>query len=210
MREWTIITVLKTGGDFRACHAEALRDQCETFAPDARFICLTDDADLLPRDWARPLRHFWPGWWSKMEAYRVAGPSLLMDLDTVILGRLDPLLAEAARHQFTVLRDFNPHQRRLGTGLVAWRESARGFYEEFGAEAAKAIPAYTTPEKWGDQGFVDDYCREWGIEPAFWQDIAPGAVVSWKKQCRDGVPPGARVVCFHGKPRPWDVPDIRG
>jgi len=32
--------------------------------------------------------------------------------------------------------------------------------------------------------------------------------VSYKVHCRAGVPAGARVVCFHGRPKPWD-PGVR-
>jgi hypothetical protein len=40
---------------------------------------------------------------------------------------------------------------------------------------------------------------------AFWQDLCPGQVVSYKMDCRQGLPPGTRIVRFHGKPRPHEV-----
>lgn len=54
-----------------------------------------------------------------------------------------------------------------------------------------------TRERWGDQGFLMPLigrAARWGSN-----------VVSWKVHCRDGIPSGADVVCFHGKPRPWEV-----
>jgi hypothetical protein len=55
---------------------------------------------------------------------------------------------------------------------------------------------------------------------ARWQDVLPGQVVSYKihvqldpkkgKHIGNGlVPAGTRVVCFHGQPRPWAVPELR-
>jgi hypothetical protein len=37
------------------------------------------------------------------------------------------------------------------------------------------------------------------------QEMHPGEFVSYKTHCTKGVPDGARVVCFHGRPRPHEV-----
>jgi hypothetical protein len=39
----------------------------------------------------------------------------------------------------------------------------------------------------------------------YWQDIAPNHLVSWKVHCRNGIPPSATIVAFHGKPKPWEL-----
>jgi hypothetical protein len=44
---------------------------------------------------------------------------------------------------------------------------------------------------------------------ARWQDAVPGQVVSYKVHCQKGVPPDARVICFHGAPRPFAVPQFK-
>jgi hypothetical protein len=42
-----------------------------------------------------------------------------------------------------------------------------------------------------------------------WQELVPDQVFSYKAHIRDrAVPPSARVVCFHGKPRPWEVEEL--
>ena len=52
------------------------------------------------------------------------------------------------------------------------------------------------------------------LTPRSWQLVQPligaaarwGAnVVSWKVHCKAGIPQGADVVCFHGRPRPWEI-----
>lgn len=194
-----IVTVLRSGGDFAPDHAIALQAQCKRHAPGVEFLCLTDFRDVPGR---RSLTHRWPGWWSKIEAFRVPGPALYMDLDTVVTGDLGPLLEVARREWFTVLRDFNPQQRELGTGLMAWSGDLSIIYRRFLKDPAGHMAANSNPRHWGDQGFIERQPEPRG----YWQEHVPGMVVSWKKHCLGGrIPEGARVVCFHGEPRPWAV-----
>lgn len=192
--EVVILTVLRSGGEYRVEHADRLRQQCAVFAPGVPFRCLTE-GDGLVSDW--------PGWWAKIEAFRVPGPVLYTDLDTTVRAPLAPLLAAAEQHDFIALRDFNPGQRQMGSGLMAWRGDMSHLVREFERDPAEHMARCTVPRWWGDQGFIEP------LTPgrAYWQDVLPGAVVSFKKHCAAGVPAGARVVCFHGKPRPWDLPE---
>jgi hypothetical protein len=129
-----------------------------------------------------------------------------MDLDTVVVDDLSPLLMVAKSTIFTVLRDFNSHQRVIGSGLMAWGYSMGGIYEAFAGGDPEAIMAQCTSPRWfGDQGFVERATDAFQTPRTYWQDMAPSAVVSFKKHCAGGVPAGARVVCFHGKPRPWEA-----
>lgn len=193
-----IVTVLRSGGDFRPEHVERLRLQCEIYAPDEPFVCLTDYPNVTG---GRPLIFEWSGWWSKMEVFALLGPILYMDLDTTIVGDLAPLLEVAHSMPFTALRDFNPHVREMGSGLMAWSGDMRRVFLEFEADPDFHMAECTTPAKWGDQGFIEPLTPN----RAYWQDLLPDAVVSYKKHCMDGVPAGARVVCHHGPPRPWEV-----
>ena len=62
--------------------------------------------------------------------------------------------------------------------------------------------------KRGDQAFIEDALTgSTQLRPLFWQDLLPGQVVSYKNHIRgkEKFPARARVVCFHGKPRPWGV-----
>lgn len=193
----SIITVLRSGGEYHDGHVERLRKQCEKHAPGVPFLCLSDAGEPL-------LLHDWPGWWSKIELFRLTGPFLYMDLDTTICGDISPLLMAARHHDFIALRDFNPKERDIGSGLMAWRGDLRRLYDEFAKDPAGHMAACRSRRWWGDQGFID---RHVGSRE-YWQTLVPGAVVSWKKHCRNGVPSGASVVCFHGKPRPWDVKEM--
>lgn len=131
--------------------------------------------------------------------FRLLGPALYMDLDTVVVGDLGPLLEVAASREFTVLKDFNPHARDMGSGLMAWSGDMGALYRKFKARP-EAHMAMNKSGRWlGDQGFIERSTSR----RSYWQAELPGAVVSWKKHCQKGIPEGARVICFHGQPRPW-------
>jgi len=191
------LTVLRSGGEYKAEHVERLQDQCARYAPGVEFRCLSD----VPAPGRIKIRHDWPGWWAKMEMFRLRGPILYMDLDTTIVQTLTPLLAVARSEPFVALRDFNPHQRELQSSLMAWSGCMRRLYRAFLADPAKHMAENNSGRWWGDQGFIERRASK----RAYWQELLPGAVVSWKKHCSNGVPDGARVVCFHGRPKPWDL-----
>lgn len=193
-----VLTVLRSGGEYTTAHVDRLREQLKQHAPKVPLICLSDVPTVVPR---YALTMGWPGWWSKIELFKVTGPVLYMDLDTSIVGPIDDLLDAVTRHEFIALRDFNAPSREMGSGLMGWSGDMRRIYDEFAIDPAGHMARCRTSRHWGDQGFIEP------LTPtrAYWQTLLPGQVVSWKKHCRGGIPAGARVVCFHGKPRPWDV-----
>jgi len=195
-----IVTVLRSGGDFKVEHVEALRDECRRYASATKFICLSDRPSVPGY---QPLENEWPNWWSKIEAFKIPGPVVYMDLDTVAVGSLLSILKvpETGGESFTVLRDFNPGQRQMGSGLMAWTGDMSALYQQFKAHPRFHMERNRSPRWWGDQGFIERATER----RTYWQDKVPGQVVSWKKHCTESVPLEARVVCFHGLPRPWDT-----
>ena len=212
-----IVCVLKTGGVYTPAHVRALRTQCAQWAAMEPFVCLTDD--LVPGIVTHRLSHRWPGWWSKIELFRpgvFAEPGmriLYLDLDTVITGPLAPILARP--EPFLALEDFYRHPptyaRGLGSGVMAWTAGdplLEGWYREFLTDPE----LYQRACGWGgDQRYLET-CLTLGAtwdRVTFWQDVTPAAIVSYKVHCRDGqIQPGARIVCFHGRPKPWEVPAL--
>lgn len=207
-----IACVLKSGGVYRPEHVTRLRAQAATFAPDEPFMCLSD-VDV-PGVETVPLRHGWPGWWSKLELFRrdvfPAGARVLYaDLDTSFIGPLERVLARA--EAFLALANFYLRAKRqavggeLGSGLMQWTAgNLSHLYDGFRANAAEIIAKCGA---FGDQLFLDEAAGP----RTYWQDVLPGDVVSYKVHCRGTVAPaGARVVCFHGQPKPWDIAPLRG
>ena len=192
-----ILTVLRSGGEYTAEHVERLRAQCAEHAPGVEFCCLSD----VPVPGRIALGHDWPGWWSKIEAFRITGPVLYMDLDTTVRGDLTPLLEVVESSDFTVLRDFNFPAREVQSSIMGWSGDMGHLYETFRADPVRHMHRNASGRWWGDQGFIERHVAARG----YWQDRLPGTLVSFKKHCQGGIPAGARVVVFHGKPRPWEV-----
>lgn len=201
-----IACVLKSGGIYRPEHVQRLAAQMRAAAPSEPFVCLSDvSVDGVT---VMPLIHGWPGWWSKAELFRPdvfpAGERVLFaDLDTLVVGDLADLLAR--REAFLALGDFYrrpPLQegRGLGSGLMRWTAGDQTeLYVRFCVDAQNLMRRYA---RGGDQAFIERHRIE---QVTFWEDVVPGQVVSYKVHCRQGVPASARVVCFHGTPKPWEI-----
>jgi len=192
----TPVCVLRSGGDFLPEHVQWLARQVPG------LVCMTD----TPVDGVQciPLQHDWPTWWAKMEMFGPAleGSVLMIDLDTVVRE----LPARPVRT--TVLRDFTQPEI-IGSGLMyVTAEDRARVWEAWIANPAGHMAANQRWPKLGDQGFLMDLLAD----AERWQDSEP--VYSYKVHCRGGLPADAKVVCFHGKPRPWNsgapwVPPLR-
>lgn len=155
------------------------------------LVCLSD----VPVDGVecRPLATDWPGWWSKLEAFGpdIEGDMLLMDLDTTVLQMPD------MPTETTVLRDWvDPSFMNSSFLYVTAADRAR-VWEAFTADPRGHMARYTRWPTLGDQAFLQTVigdAAKWGDE-----------IRSFKVHCRGGVPERAKVVCYHGRPRPWDV-----
>ena len=42
---------------------------------------------------------------------------------------------------------------------------------------------------------------------SFWENVIPGKVLSYKRDCKNGLPVDSAIVRFHGNPRPHEVRD---
>lgn len=204
-----IITVLQTralhalqhgSSEFNESHVHALKKQVDKWAPFSTFECLTDK--LIEGIDCKPLVHNWPGWWSKMELFSpsMKGDFLFMDLDTVLVGSLEDIEGTS---KLTMLRDFYRDgvklKEGLGGGLMYLTEESRSDpWEYFSKHPASYMRTYAR----GEQHLLERYYMGHAER---WQDKLPGQVVSWKVHCQNGVPENARVICMHGKPRPWEV-----
>ena len=191
----TVACVLKSGGDYDVEYVERLQRGVAEYLPGARFVCLSDVEVPCERI---PLEYDWSGWWSKMELCRpdIKGDLLYLDLDTIVTGDLKPLFG--IRH-LAMLSDFY-HPERLASGVMLLPEKAREWawnhWTNGPEEHIERVGRY------GDQMVFAEAFEPHVVRI---QDAVPGKVVSYKVHCRNGVPEGASLVCFHGKPRPRDV-----
>lgn len=192
-RPCTPVTVLRSGGEYKPEHAQQLAKQVPG------LVCLSDVE--IPGVPTKKLQHDWPKWWSKMELF---GPLfdtdiLHIDLDTVVLGDITPFLKVG---KTTMLDDFY-YPGTLASGLMYIHQDDKAkVWKEFTKDPSGIMAKYTKPPLIGDQGFLNSV-----LKAQIWQEVLPKAVVSYKVHCQDGVPSGTSIVCFHGKPRPWEVKD---
>ena len=201
--------VLKTGGecyDYKYVNNIVEGIKSNVTVPH-RIVCLTDDKRGLSSDIDDLVRfkHNWPKWWGKIELFR---PDLFdhedqvffIDLDTFIVGSLDEIAGY--RGEFCALRDFY-NLDVMASGFMSWNGSRVNLiYEKFCKSPDHFMKMH---EVAGDQAFI----RAW--KPPLhdhFQDRFPNQVVSYKVHCRlpePHIPNNARVVCFHGTPKPHEI-----
>lgn len=184
-----VCCVLKSGGDYTPEYVERLKEGVDKHLSWHQFICLSD-MDVPDRI---PLENNWPGWWSKLEIFKLTGKVLYFDLDTVINGDLSEIADYP--HRFTMLQDFiQPYN---ASGMMAWDGDYSNLYHEF-------KPGHIEQYKRGGDG---EYIRK-RINADTFQNLFPELIASHKmhnlKQRTE-----ARVICYHGHPRPaqtgWSI-----
>lgn len=188
-----------------------------------RFVCLTNDAsgiddaiEVFPiPDLGYGPQHWKSGAWPKLSVFvpdlcGLTGRALFIDLDSVILGPLDPF--------FTLPGELisiagGPRWRRgsenpnpdLATGVFAFDIGSQAqIAKQFADDPAAAFREFGI-----EQRFVQQHVSSWTTWPKAW-------VISFKRHLRRPVlldrilshrepDPGTRIVAFHGDPRPLDV-----
>lgn len=213
MQSVTVACVLRSGGEYTRAHVAALKQQIEKHLQiPHRFVCLSD-VDV-PCDWIA-LKYRWPKWWAKLELFRpdVAGDLLYVDLDTAIVRNIDHFASGAVT--LKLLSDFY-HPKNSASGLMFLPQGDRAavwnaWMQDPAGHMARCA-GFDTDGVGGDGKFLAPLL---GPRAERWQDLFPGQIVSYKVHVRkkshpresgDGsLPPGARIVCFHGRPRPWDA-----
>jgi hypothetical protein len=139
------------------------------------------------------------GWWTKISIFqpgRFHGRCLFIDLDTVIVGSLDDIADY--RGDFAMVRDWY-HPQFKTSSLMAWDARKADHIHASWHNAGRPM---FHPR--GDGGFIEAVVPD----AECLQDRYPGQLVSFKASCGQGVPEGARVVAFHGLPRPHHLNDI--
>jgi hypothetical protein len=197
-----VLTVLRSSDEYNAekvLTVQAMVARNLTFPHE--FICLSDIE--IPGVKTIPFLHNWKGWYAKMEIYRKdlpEGPRLYLDLDTAIVSNMDSVVETAAAcgKPFVILRDFYrgvSDPMAMQSSLMYWNMDYSHIFTWYQKNPIEI--------RGGDQVILERLLNPKSV--AFWQDITQ-AVCSFKVHVRPlgYVDPKYSVVCFHGKPRPWD------
>jgi len=200
-----IILVCRSGGDYRPQHANWLMQQ---LPQGARVSIITDfiHANFIRNAHVIPLENsHWLGWWSKMELFRpgvIVEPTLYLDLDTVIKELPGKYFFNK---RSVVLSDFYKPERPASGMMLIRPQDCASVWDKW----------IKSPEQWmrecgshGDQAFIGP-----NLKADRWQTLYPKEIISYKAQCVKGnrfYSPDAgtfetaKIICFHGKPRPWE------
>jgi hypothetical protein len=217
----TYLCVLRTGGEYNLDYVSKLSAGLRrAVSADIVLCCLTDAFDIptsRPGIDFIPMRKKLPGWWAKMEMFRIDGPVLYFDLDTVICGNIDSLVSalESLSTDLLLIRDFGA-DHKWASGIIGWRQSRVQTYTKFMDDAARGRfetrngckLAIGTKTFRGDQEWLHDHVREYGLSVTAARDVQPG-IYSYKLDLKAATecPPDASIVCLHGHPRPHELSD---
>ncbi|MDR7148320.1 hypothetical protein J2W49_000248 [Hydrogenophaga palleronii] len=188
-----------------------------------RFVCLTDDAaGIDPQIEVKPIpaigfdefdqRKPWTfaHGWLKLTSfasplYDLQGRTLFLDLDIVILDSLDPFFEQEG--EFIVIREWDKSD---GTGNTSAYIYTIGAHTDALDHLKNNFPDSIADVR-NEQEFITGYLSRQG-KLSYWPEAW---CRSFKRHClRRGlmgwiappvIPPGARIIAFHGKPNPPDA-----
>jgi hypothetical protein len=208
----TVVCVLKSGKRFidkqpyRVEHVTKLqRAVARHLTMPHRFACFTDMVDEV-RDagvTAIPLPTPWSGWWSKINLFApdfLTGFTLYMDLDTLVVGDLTPLIRTTPG--ITMTKDFYGPDM-MNSSTMAWMGDFCAIWHVFADDSERLQRRYDARKGSlvGDQGFIHDVLRNMACPI---DTFDPTHVVSFKRHALHAAPRDARLVSFHGRPKPDD------
>lgn len=155
-----------------------------------RFVCITDRLDELPADMeALPPEPGLSGWWQKVALFKPgklpAGRIAYFDLDVAVTGPLDCLVDRKG-----IIHDW--HTITYNSSVMVW--DAGEHAEAWGRFAPDVLDRLH-----GDQ--------DWLTEVGGWAALPPEWCASYKSHARVWPPYEAKVVVFHGLPKPHEVTD---
>lgn len=204
------VVTLKSGGDFKPYDAMSLMRQVRKHMKiPHHFVCVTDmmnGFEQLDNSFHLiKLGHGFPGWWSMVEMFRIKGPVIASGLDMIVLDCIDQL-AELAltcpKDEFYMARPQTKAAKRgeaWCSGLQIWNGDWTWLYHKF-----LKRPQFYMEEFVKEQRFTYWHLMNEGVKIRAVQDHFDG-YYSYKNHCKNGKPKDARVVLFHGYPRPQEV-----
>jgi len=133
----------------------------------------------------------YPGWWGKLEQFGRDERILLLDVDLIITGNIDFLFEyEGPFCAWHDPRDdgMNGSVNSIGPGF------GTAVREIFDKAPDKYMHSY-----YSDQEFLRDH-----TQPDYWDK---GLIQSYKFDHLDAGPGDARIVVFHGHPKPHEIWD---
>lgn len=216
-----VVLCMKWGSLYPADYVNVLFSAAKKYVSGAfRFVCLTDDpsglsagieAFPIPDIGLRP-EHYRSGAWPKIsvflsDLYGLRGRALFIDLDTVISANIDMMFDLPGNFVAIDSRPwrYSSGPPRTGTGIFAFDLCAMSWVvERLMADLDGNVERFKL-----EQDFIHAIVSDMSYWPEEW-------VISFKYHLRQPLvidrfrppkppPQSAKIVAFHGRPRPSDL-----
>ncbi|NBC97227.1 MAG: hypothetical protein GVY27_12845 [Deinococcus-Thermus bacterium] len=211
----TTVVCVKWGTAYGPNYVNRLKGMvARQLARPHRFVCLTDDGaglrddvEVLPLPEVPTPKHKPWSPWRKLALFQrqlhdLTGTCLFLDLDVVIVDRLDPFF-EHEPGRLCIIENWTQAGRGIGNSSVFRFEVGAHpeIYDNFVAEPDRLAEQYDNEQTY--------FTLELGDAIRFWPEAW---CKSFKRHClpkrpwnlvkTPTVPEGCRIVVFHGHPKP--------
>lgn len=230
MADDRVVLCMKWGTLFPADYVNVLFNACrEAISGRFRFVCLTDDSEgfvtgietfPIPDIGLEPDEWYTRGVWPKLALYvadlhGLKGRCLFIDLDMVVLRGLDEMFETG---QGYVSTDMGDGWRPGGRAGAAKEPGTCVFAFDIGQET-QILQAFLADKSSAKLNFQNeqDFAGKHAQTMEFWPE---GWVISFKRHLRRAIgvdlflppltpPDSAKIIAFHGDPRPIDLVPAR-
>lgn len=186
-----------------------------------QFVCFTDNPEgldpgikVFPIPYVPMPDYYLNSGWRKICLFRedlpISGPSLFMDLDLVITGPLDDFFEYGEPEQIPIIHNWVPWHKTLfrkrpeigNSSVFRFVANECSFvFEQYLREQEWALKTF-----WPPQTYLTHCIRS---RMVYWPEEW---IRSFKRHCTrffplnfvltPSIPPGARIIAFHGRPNP--------
>lgn len=136
--------------------------------------------------------------------------ALFLDLDTVIVGNIDCFFELPKNDEFFIIKDWNNNSNNVGqASCYSWVIGTLGFIkDDFEKDYARIYKKYNTAsqeylskkviDKYGKLNFwPKEWCKSFKVH------CLPNPFVPFSRRfIKAKIPMGAKIICFHGQPKP--------
>lgn len=196
-----IVLVLRMGGRYGIADVMLILRNIHLTTENVNVYCLTDvftEETRLNHVTFLPLKHNYPGWWSKMELFAPElenlRPFLFLDLDTVVNGSVEPVFPPY-NQLFYSLEDFY-RPGGLASGMMfipRENEKVKKIWDNW-----ITFPNDHMKRFRGDQDFIQETIGK--PDHFFSDEMVTTFKPAGKLRTTRPIQP---VVCFHGQPTIW-------
>lgn len=130
---------------------------------------------------------------------------ICFDLDTIIKGSLEPLIEQVIlldRDDQLITCEAAYKKGQIGGSVIGFKPSMK-LTELLWIPIIRKQHVVEERTKGSERMFYRQQLL--GKQVLFWENEIPGAVASYKKDCKNGFPAASSVIRFHGHPRPHEV-----